>query len=202
MKKAVLGETRSSAARYAPVSPYFKDTSVRAVRSENQNEVGGFELRIRANCLFCMAIEIKMLSEGEEDVLQSVAPGTFDNAIDTALTREFLRDARHHIIVALEGDVVVGFVSAVDYVHPDKARELWINEVGVGDAFRKRGIATALMRAMLAEAKRLGCTEAWLGTERSNTAAVALYDGLEGKQPLEDALYYTWEVTGNLTSKM
>jgi hypothetical protein len=43
--------------------------------------------------------------------------------------------------MATAGDTVVGFASAVHYVHPDKAPELWINEVGVaepGDRIRCR----------------------------------------------------------------
>jgi len=65
----------------------------------------------------------------------------FDGPIDPVLTRKFLNDPRHHIVVAIHDEVVVGFASAVHYVHPDKAPQLWINEVAVAPPHRRRGLA-------------------------------------------------------------
>ena len=48
----------------------------------------------------------------------------FDRGIDPGLLAEFLVDPRHHLAVAHDDGVIVGFVSAVDYVHPDKPRQL------------------------------------------------------------------------------
>jgi hypothetical protein len=67
-----------------------------------------------------MAIEIKVLQHGDDGILMNVAPEVFDNAIDPALTREFLEDPRHHIAVAIDAGLVIGFASGVHYVHPDK----------------------------------------------------------------------------------
>jgi hypothetical protein len=79
-----------------------------------------------------MAIELKVLGPGDAGVLADVASGVFDDPIDVGRAEEFLADPRHHLSVAVEGGRVVGFVSAVHYVHPDKPRpELWINEVSV-----------------------------------------------------------------------
>jgi aminoglycoside 6'-N-acetyltransferase I len=120
-------------------------------------------------------MDIRMLGPGDDAVLERVAPGVFDDDIGADTTREFLDDPRHHIAVAIEDGVVVGFVSSVHYVHPDKARELWINEVAVAERFRKQGIARALMDATLANARALGCTEAWVLTNRPNESAMNLY---------------------------
>src|SRR5918997_6170478 len=122
-----------------------------------------------------MTMEFKVLEAGDEHVLSRVAPGVFDLPVDERLTAEFLRDPRHHIAVAVGEGVVVGFASAVNYVHPDKPAQLWINEVGVAPAYQCRGIGKALMQLLLEEAKRLGCTEAWVLTEFTNEAANALY---------------------------
>lgn len=114
---------------------------------------------------------------GQEDVerFSNVAEGQFDNPIQPDLLKMFLSDERHHIAIALNETCIVGFVSAVDYIHPDKPRELWINEAGVSEPWRKRGIAKALMQTMLEHAKQIGCAEAWVLTEPENTAANALY---------------------------
>lgn len=85
--------------------------------------------------------EIKLLGAGDEAVLQAVAPDVFDDPIDPAAAAEFLADPRHHLAVAIVGGLVVGFVSAVQYVHPDKpAPELWINEVGVAPSHQGQGL--------------------------------------------------------------
>jgi hypothetical protein len=57
-----------------------------------------------------MTIEIKVLQRGDQVVLMNVAAEVFDNAINPELTRESLEDPRHHIAVAIEDGLVVGFV--------------------------------------------------------------------------------------------
>jgi aminoglycoside 6'-N-acetyltransferase I len=123
-----------------------------------------------------MAIDVRILGSGDVGVLGRVAEGVFDGPVDSRWTHEFFADRRHHLAVALDGDVVVGMVSAVDYVHPDKAPQLWINEVGVATEYRRRGIGRLVLDAMLAHGRALGCTEAWLGTEEDNVPARRLYE--------------------------
>ena len=65
-----------------------------------------------------MAIEIKVLGPQDVGVLANVAPDVFDHPIDVGRADEFLADPRHHLAVAVEDGLVVGFVSAVHYVHP------------------------------------------------------------------------------------
>jgi GNAT superfamily N-acetyltransferase len=97
-----------------------------------------------------MLIDIKVLGPDDAFVLDRVAPDVFDDPIDVRRAKEFLNDPRHHLAVAVDGGVVIGFVSAVHYVHPDKPRpELWINEVSVAATHRQRGLGTRLLRCML-----------------------------------------------------
>ncbi len=124
-----------------------------------------------------MSVEIRLLGP---DAAEGVADDVFDAPVDVHWAATFLADPRHHLAVALDGDLVVGMVSALDYVHPDKAPQLWINEVGVASSHRRRGIARRLLDAMLAHARTLGCTEAWLGTEPDNIPARRLYEGAGG----------------------
>jgi Acetyltransferase (GNAT) family len=89
----------------------------------------------------------QVLGSGDEPVLFRIAPEVFDDSIDEAKAREFLADPRHHLVVALDADVVVGFISAAEYIHPDKpAPELWINEVGVAASHRRRASARRCWR--------------------------------------------------------
>src|SRR5258708_8254088 len=101
-------------------------------------------------------IEVRVLHRGDAPLLIRVAPDVFDNAVDIENSANFLRDPRHHLAIAVEEDVVVGFCSAVDYIHPDKPPELWINEVGVAPAHRNPAVATKLLAASLEVAPNPG----------------------------------------------
>jgi ribosomal protein S18 acetylase RimI-like enzyme len=128
-------------------------------------------------------IEIQLLHANDTNTLTHVAPGVFDDPIDERSTRLFLSDPNHRLVVAVEKDVVVGFVSAVVYFHPDKTGpEMWINEVGVAPDYRRRGIGRQLIERALAEARDAGCVEAWVLTERHNTGAMSLYETVGGVQ--------------------
>ena len=137
-------------------------------------------------------IDVRLLGPEDITVLDRVAPEVFDNAIDASLAREFLADPRHHIAVAVADGVVVGFASGVHYVHPDKPAQLFVNEVGVAPAYRRRGIARRVLSLLLARGEELGCTEAWVGTETDNVAARALYarsGGIEDPEPFVLVFY-------------
>jgi aminoglycoside 6'-N-acetyltransferase I len=71
--------------------------------------------------------------------------------------------------------VIVGFASGVHYVHPDKPAELFINEVGIAPSHHRLGLGKAVVTSLLEVGRRLGCREAWVLTDRENTAAMALY---------------------------
>jgi ribosomal protein S18 acetylase RimI-like enzyme len=89
--------------------------------------------------------------------------------------------------------LVVGFVSALHYAHPDKPRpELWINEVGVAPTHQGRGVGSDLLRSMLEAGRRNGCGEAWVLTDRSNIPAMRLYSSRRGVQ--SDHVMFTFRL--------
>lgn len=127
-------------------------------------------------------IIIRLLGPNDAPLLNNVIPDVFDDAIIDARAAEFLADPRHHLAVAIADGAIVGMASAVHYIHPDKEPELWINEVGVADEFRRRGIAKRLLDALFAHARTLGCGEAWVLTDADNTAALSLYRAAKGQR--------------------
>jgi len=68
-------------------------------------------------------------------------------------------------------DLAVGFCSFWKVVD-----ELHINNLAVLPAFRRAGVATALLTYVLAEGSRLGARRATLEVRRSNEAARRLYE--------------------------
>jgi ribosomal protein S18 acetylase RimI-like enzyme len=121
-------------------------------------------------------ITIRMLQADEGHLLDNQSPGIFDDDVDPTLIAEFCADPRHHLAVALSDDnLMVGMASGLHYVHPDKRTQLFINEVGVADAFQGQGIGKRLLAVLLEHARSLNCTEAWVLTEPDNLPALGLY---------------------------
>lgn len=103
---------------------------------------------------------IRELGADDGGVLAAVAPEVFDHEVAPARVREFLDDPRHHIVVALDEGLVVGFASGVHYIHPDKPPELWINEVAVAPTHHRRGIGREIVEGLLDVGRALGCASA------------------------------------------
>jgi ribosomal protein S18 acetylase RimI-like enzyme len=135
---------------------------------------------------------IRNLGTGDSAVLDNVADGVFDNAVDPRWTAGFLADSRHHLPVA--GGQVVGMASAVHYVHPDKPPELWINEVGVAPTHRRLGISRRLVDALFERGRSMGCRQTWVATESSNVPAQQLYGATGGKESPEPFVMVEFEL--------
>ena len=140
-------------------------------------------------------MEIKILRPEDAAVLLAVGPDVFDDAVDPRVATEFLNDPRHHLVAAIDRGVVVGFASAVHYVHPDKrSPEMWINEVGVATTHRGRGVAGAILQRLLEVARAIGCVEAWVLTDRTNEAALRLYKASGGIETPSDQVMLTFRI--------
>lgn len=141
-------------------------------------------------------ITIKVLGTDDDRILDNIAGGVFDDPVEQYLTAEFLSDPRHHIAVAIdERGIVVGMASAVHYLHPDKRNQLFINEVGVAEAFQRKGIGTRLMTAILAVGESLDCTEAWVLTDADNSAARAMYERLVDDTTEQISVMYSFPLS-------
>jgi len=142
-----------------------------------------------------MSIEIRVLRRDEGTILENVAPDVFDDPVIQQVAEQFLGEPRHHLAVAVDGNLVVGFASGVHYLHPDKPHpEFWINEVGVAPAHQAQGLGKALIRSLLAVAQSLSCAEAWVLTERSNEPAMRLYQSVGGDEAPDETVMFTFRL--------
>jgi len=139
--------------------------------------------------------EIRLLTAKDAELLANTDADVFDDPVIPASAEEFLTDPRHHIAVAIADGIIVGFASAVCYVHPDKpAPELWINEVGVAESHQGRGLAKQIMACLLDKARQLGCAEAWVLTERNNIAAKRLYQSAGGIEAANNVVMFEFRL--------
>ena len=141
------------------------------------------------------SIEIQLLGPADTAVLDAVDPEVFDHVVQPTFAAEFLADPRHHIAVARHDGRVVGFASAVHYVHPDKPPELWVNEVGVSPAHQGKGLATRLLHALFDAGRAAGCGQAWVLTERSNAAAMRLYRAAGGVEAADETVMFEFRLS-------
>ena len=120
--------------------------------------------------------EIRRLGPDDAAVVVRAA-ALFDHPPRRAETRRFLAADDHHLFMAFVDGEPVGFVSGYELVHPDKAVEMFLYELGVAEQARGRGIGRALVEALAARARERKCRGMWVLTDHDNEAAKATYHG-------------------------
>lgn len=145
-----------------------------------------------------MKNDITFRSLGPDDLslLVAVPEGLFDNPICVDQAVAFLADPRHELVLAFDGDLAVGMASGTVLLHPDKLPAMFINEVGVRESHRRRGIGKALAEEMFTIARMRGCKGIWLGTEADNAPALSLYRNLGGDEL--PGVYFGWDGALNI----
>ncbi|MEP0392077.1 MAG: GNAT family N-acetyltransferase [Erythrobacter sp.] len=134
---------------------------------------------------------IHWITHDNRKLLGSVSPGVFDHAIDPDRLNAYLASPANWMGVAIHEGLVVGMVMTVIHNHPDKPTELFLDEIGTGDDWRRKGVARLLIQAVFDRADEAGIEEIWLGTEPDNIEANGLYKGF--KHEREDAVIYYFD---------
>jgi ribosomal protein S18 acetylase RimI-like enzyme len=119
-------------------------------------------------------VEIRELGPDDVEVVMA-APHLFDEPPRREWAAGFLQRDGNHLLLAHVGDEPAGFVSGVEVLHPDKGVEMMLYELGVDEAFRRRGIGAGLVEALVDVARRTGCRNVWVLTEPDNAPAQATY---------------------------
>ena len=137
----------------------------------------------------------QILRAGADDAhrFERVGEEVFDEPIDPARLAAYLADRNHLMVIAVADGEVVGQCAAVIHRHPDQATELYIDNLGVAEPYRRQGIARELVARMFEAGRERGCREAWVGTEPDNEAANGLYRSLRG-EPAEPFNLYLYKL--------
>lgn len=128
---------------------------------------------------------------------ENVDPDVFDAPIDPARLVAYLAEPNHFMAIALTADEdgndqqIIGQAAAIIHRHPDKPTELYIDNLGVAPAYRRQGIAMALLEKLFVAGRAHGCEEAWVGTETDNEAAKQLYSRYALP---DDFVMYVWQL--------
>ena len=115
------------------------------------------------------------LRAGDSGLLVHAEDDVFDHEIEASRAETFLADHNHLLIVACHDGRVVGQVSAVVHRHIDAPCDLYIDNLGVAPAYRRRGIAARLVELTLEAGRDAQCAGAWVVTDSDNRAAKKFY---------------------------
>lgn len=140
--------------------------------------------------------------------VRPIVPGPDDAAVHATLNEAFedhfraapmtLDDWRVYVfenpnfeaalfLVAREGEEVVGACQSIYY--PDR-RLGYVDELGVRPAWRRRGLASALLRAAFRDLRRRGARRAVLGVDaRNTTGALGVYEAAGMTRRLRTDVY-------------
>lgn len=136
-----------------------------------------------------MGIEFRRLGSADLPLLRDLnrlfgaafgEPETYgSNPPDDAYCRSLLSKEHVAVIVARDGDDVVGGLVAYELEKFEKARsEFYIYDLAVSEAHRRRGIATALIERLREIALRRGGWVVYVQADYTDPPAIALYEKL------------------------
>jgi len=129
------------------------------------------------------------------ELFEAVQPGFGSSLVggETAPS-DFLDDPTSFLLGAYVDGEPVGIAWGVQLRYPNGRLVTYLHELDVRESFRRRGIATALLRRAMALARAKGSTRLWLSTGGHNDGAQALYDSLEGVRKPQGDVNYWWEL--------
>jgi ribosomal protein S18 acetylase RimI-like enzyme len=139
-------------------------------------------------------MEIRALGPGD-DAAVVAAQHLLDGPARAEATARFLAEPGSHLLVGYVDGEPAGFVTGVEVTHPDKGTEMFLYELAVDEAFRRRGHGRALIGALEALARERGCVGMFVFVDDDNEAGRAAYrsaGGTDASQPV--MVDWTFEV--------
>lgn len=122
----------------------------------------------------------------------ALAAGVFDKELRPDAVERFASEPGHHLLLAIDADAVVGFVSGVEMTHPDKGTEMFLYELGVDAGARNRGVGRSLVAALADIARDRGCYGMWVLTDDENPPALRAYAVAGGVREHPDNVLLSW----------
>jgi ribosomal protein S18 acetylase RimI-like enzyme len=105
--------------------------------------------------------------------------------------RQFLLNPMNWIFACIEDNRIIGFAYGYELNRlSDIGNMLYIHEVGVLPDFQRQGIGKQMLNGIKRLCKLSGICRFFLITEKSNTAACALYESAGGEPAHDDDVTY------------
>ena len=129
------------------------------------------------------------------DLFEAMLPGWTANLVGgEGAPADFLADPTSFVLGAYVDEEPAGLAWGVQLRYPNGRLVTYLHELDVREPFRRRGIATALVRQAMALARARGSTRFWLSTGGHNDGAQALYESMDGVRKPQGDVNYRWEL--------
>ncbi len=107
--------------------------------------------------------------------------------------RDFLSDDQRYFLACFSEGEPVGYLFAYRLARFDgRAPSVFVYEVAVAEAFRRKGFGRALMEESKRLARTDGCAKMFVPTSRGNAAAMALYRAAGGTEGEAGGTSFWW----------
>jgi aminoglycoside 3-N-acetyltransferase I len=127
-------------------------------------------------------LRLRRLSPADAGRFAQTAGPLLDRPADVRAFRQYLADARNVFFVAEMHGVPIGFLrgTTLGQIHTPHP-QMFLYEVAVREGYRRRGVGTELVRALLRHCRIRNVDEVFVLTDPANRAAVRLYRATGGR---------------------
>jgi ribosomal protein S18 acetylase RimI-like enzyme len=120
-----------------------------------------------AETAYQVLTRVKFVEDGTEHLTDTLT---------TEYLRDFLKNDRHYLLAALEGNSPIGFILAYRMRRVDREQDMmFFYEINVVEECRKKGAGIALINKLKEICRDENIMKMFVLTNRSNTAAYNLY---------------------------
>jgi ribosomal protein S18 acetylase RimI-like enzyme len=149
-------------------------------------------------------IEVRRLNADDAPRMQAIVamlpePEWRDETVPSvAHLGRTLADPAVYVFAAFEAGRPAGFVSAYRFPSLTKACDLvYIYDVYMAPTDQDRGVGRRLMDSIIAQCRKDGVAEAWVGTDLDNQAAQRLFVTAGASSPGEDYIQFEFDLAAS-----
>jgi len=114
--------------------------------------------------------------------------------------REFLSHPMNWMFACIQNDQIIGFAYGYELNRlNNEGNMLYVHEVGVLERYHRQGIGRGLIDGIKSLCTDMGICRFFLFTQKSNSAACALYNSLGGEAAHKDDVTYFFNINSKET---
>lgn len=137
-------------------------------------------------------MEYKLLEENELVLMENVLND--DNMLfDIDYLKGFILNQSTYGFVAKEKDIIAGFAYGYTLLRPDGKTMFYLHSIGMLPEYQDQGYGTGLLSFIKEYAKKTGCSEMFIITDKGNPRACHVYEKLGGENDHEDEIVYVYD---------
>lgn len=110
---------------------------------------------------------------------------------------KFISEENNYGFIATENNKVIGFSFGYVLLKPDGRKAFYFDSIDVMPNYQSKGCGTGLMSFTRDYARKLGCYEMFLVTNKSNLSACKCYEKSGAISEADDDIVYVYDFKGD-----